>query len=329
MTWVTWRQYRYQGALAAALLAALAVVLLITGMHAALVWHSALAGCAKDGSCASLAGSNLSLASPTIATLVVATSAVPLLPGLFWGAPMVASELETGTNQFAWTQSITRRRWLAVRAGWLLLAAAAFAGAVSAVVTWWSGPDNALTADAFQANRFDVTDIVPVGYAIFAMALGICAGMLLRRTLPALAVTLAGFAALRAATSQWLRLHYMTPVTVYYKLTAPFVPAGSYLGISQGVVGANGKPPVSSPGANAVGVNGVPVPAACQKFMGKPSANLHAVLSCMSAHGYQGDVTYQPASRFWAFQGIETGIFVVLAAILLGVTFWVLKRRDA
>ena len=234
MTWVTWRQYRYQGALAAALLAALAVVLLATGLHAAHVWHSALTGCARNGTCASLAGSGLSLSSPAFLTLVVATSAVPLLPGLFWGAPMVAGELEAGTHQFAWTQSITRRRWLAVRAGWLLLAAAVLAGAVSAVVTWWSGPDNALNADAFQVNRFDITGIVPVGYAVFAMALGICAGALLRRTLPALAVTLAGFIGLRALTALWLRLHYMTPVTVYYKLTAPFTPAGSYLGIGQG-----------------------------------------------------------------------------------------------
>ena len=52
------------------------------------------------------------------------------------------------------------------------------------MVTWWSGPYNALTADAFEVNRFDVTDIVPVGYAIFAMALGICAGALLRRSVP-------------------------------------------------------------------------------------------------------------------------------------------------
>jgi hypothetical protein len=54
-----------------------------------------------------------------------------------------------------------------------------------------------------------------------------------------------------------------------------------------------------------------------------------SVLPCLAAHGYRGYVTYQPASRFWAFQGIETGIYVVLAAALLGVTFWVLKRRDA
>jgi hypothetical protein len=325
MTWVTWRQYRYQGAFAAVLLAALAVLLLLTGLHAAAVWHSALAQCAKDGSCASLVGSNLSLGSPDVAALVVETAAVPVLPGLFWGAPAVAHELETGTNQFAWTQSITRRRWLAVRTGWLLLAAAVLAGAVSAIVTWWSGPYNALTADAFQVNRFDITDIVPVGYAIFAMALGICAGALLRRTLPALAVTLAGFTGLRVLIAFWLRPRYMTPVTVYYRLTAPFTPAGAYLPVSQGVVVANGTPLAPS---GAVGVFGVPVPAACLRFM-NPSANLHPVLSCMAAHGYRGYVTYQPASRFWAFQGIETGVYVVLAAALLGVTFWVLSRRDA
>ena len=314
MTWVTWRQYRYQGALAAALFAALAVVLLITGLHAAQMWHSDLAGCLKDSSCG-----NLSLNSPALTTLVVGTSAVPLLPGLFWGAPMVAHELETGTNQFAWTQSITRRRWLAVRTGWLLLAAAVLTGAVSALVTWWSGPGNALYAYAFEANKFDVTDIVPVGYAVFAMALGICAGALLRRTLPALAVTLAGFVALRVLISQWLRLHYMTPVTVYYKLTGLYAPQGSYLSVSQGIVGPNGKPSV---GLGGYVFNGAPVPTVCAKVVQNPAP-------CMAAHGYREYLTYQPASRFWAFQGIETGIFVVLAAVLLGVTFWVLLRRDA
>ena len=318
MTWVTWRQYRYQGALAAALLAALAVVLLITGLHAAQVWHSALAGCMKDNSCGSL-----SLSSPAFTNLVLATSAVPLLPGLFWGAPSVAQELETGTNQFAWTQSITRRRWLAVKAGWLLLGAAVLAGAVSAVVTWWSGPDNALNADAFGATKFDITYIAPVGYAVFAMALGICAGALLRRTLPALAVTLAGLAALRVLTT-WLRPHYMTPVTAYYKLTgAAFTPTGSYLAISQGFISPQGQPVVAGSGSNSY-FNSMVVPAVCQNANENGSP-----LSCLVAHGYQGYVTYQPASRLWAFQGIETGIFVALAAVLLAATFWILKRRDA
>ncbi len=198
------------------------------------------------------------------------------------------------------------------------------AGAVSALVTWWSGPDNALQADAFQVNRFDITDIVPVGYAIFAMALGICAGTLLRRTLPALAVTLAGFIGLRALIALWLRLHYMTPATAYYELTTQFAPAGSYLSIGQGMIGPNGK--AVPTGFYGTVANGLPVPSACQNAMGSGPGR---VMACMAAHGYRGYLTYQPASRFWTFQGIEIGIFVVLAAALLGVTFWVLERRDA
>jgi hypothetical protein len=326
MTWVTWQQYRYQAIVAAALLAAMAVVLLITGLHAAAVWHSALTQCATDRSCGTLIGSNLSLGSPIIATLVLATAAVPALPGLLWGAPTVASELETGTNQFAWTQSITRRHWLAVRAGWLLLGSAVLAGAVSAIVTWWSGPYNALTADAFQVNHFDVTGIVPVGYAIFAMALGICAGTLLRRTLPALSITLAGFAGIRAVIALWLRLHYMTPVTVYYKLTAPFTPPGSYLPVTNGFIGPDGKPAALD--YAVPNYNGVPLPTACIHAT-QNSPNPQAVVPCLAAHGYQGSTAYQPASRFWAFQGIETGIFLVLATVLIGITFWVLRRRDA
>jgi hypothetical protein len=326
MTWVTWQQYRYQAAFAAALLAVLAVVLLITGLHAAAVWHSALSHCATDDSCASLVGSNLSLGNPIIATLVVATTAVPVLPGLLWGAPAVATELETGTNQFAWTQSVTRRRWLAVRAGWLLLAAAVLAGAVSAIVTWWSGPSNALTAGAFDLNRFDVTGIVPVGYAIFAMALGICAGTLLRRTVPALGITLAGFGAVRAVIALWLRPHYMTPVTVYYKLMAPFTPPGSYLPVTNGLVGPDGKPAALD--YAVPNYNGVPLPSACIHAT-QNNPDPQAILPCLTAHGYQGSLAYQPASRFWAFQGIETGIFLVLAAVLVAIAFWVLRRRDA
>ena len=326
MTWVTWRLYRYQGALATALLAVLAVVLLITGLHAAQVWHSALAECAKNGSCASLPGSSLSLGSHTFTTLVIATSAVPLLPGLFWGAPLAGGELESGTSLFAWTQSITRRRWLAVKAGWLLLGAALLAGAVSALVTWWTGPYTALTANGFASNQFDITDIVPVGYAVFAMALGICAGLLLRRSLPALAVTLAGFVALRVVTAQLLRPRFLSPVTVYYKLTQPFTPVGSYLGVSSGIVGPDGTPAPS--GASTYWVDGVPIPTACQHPVAS-GFQPGAMMSCLAGHGYRGYVTYQPASRYWAFQGIETGIFVVLAAVLLGIAFWVLKRRDA
>ncbi len=56
---------------------------------------------------------------------------------------------------------------------------------------------------------------------------------------------------------------------------------------------------------------------------------LNAVFSCLQAHGWRGFATYQPASRYWPFQGIETGIFVLLAAALIAVTFVIIRRRDA
>ena len=177
------------------------------------------------------------------------TLGTPVLAGLFWGAPLVAAELETGTSQFAWMQSVTRRRWLAVKTGWMLLAAAVWGGVISALVTWWSGPNNALHLDAFNPGRFDIMGLVPVAYALFAMALGIAAGTLLRRTLPAMAVTLAGFIAVRAVIALWLRPHYMSAVTVTYNLLHGYTPAGSYWQLGQGVLDASGHlvPPRTEP----------------------------------------------------------------------------------
>jgi ABC-type transport system involved in multi-copper enzyme maturation permease subunit len=325
MTWLTWRQHRAQLYIAAGLLAALAVLLLVTGLQMASQYRSALAACAASHSCGNLS-STLFLGSHAVGFLVILTIGVPGLLGLFWGAPLVAAELEAGTSQFAWMQSVTRKRWLAVKTGWVLLAAALWGGAVSALVTWWSGPDNALQLDAFQANRFDLQGIVPVGYALFAVALGIAAGTLLRRTLPALAVTLAVFIAVRAVIAQVLRPHYMTAVTKTYSLLTGYIPRGSYLQLSQGVLGPNGQAVSST--TNGPVMYGVPAssaPAACQPLV---THGTRTAGSCLMAHGYRGFVTYQPGSRYWPFQGIETGIFVVLAAALIALTAFVVLRRD-
>jgi len=72
-------------------------------------------------------------------------------------------------------------------------------GSLAALVTWWSGPENALQQDRFERTQFAIQGIVPIGYALFAVALGIAAGALLRRTLPAVAVTIGIFTALRLA----------------------------------------------------------------------------------------------------------------------------------
>jgi hypothetical protein len=324
MTWLVWRLHRTQLYIAAALLAALTVLLLVTGLQMASQYHSALAACGASGSCANLA-STLFLGSHAVGFLVIMTLGVPALFGLFWGAPLVASELETGTSQFAWMQSVTRRRWLAVTAGWMLLAAAAWGGAVSGLVTWWSGPDNALQLDQFKPGRFDIMGIVPVGYALFAMALGLCAGALIRRTLPALAVTLAGFIVVRAAVTLWLRPHYLSAVTVTYKLFSGYTPAGSYWQLAQGIRFPGGG---LVPAPNGAAIDGIPVgslPPACAAA----ASGIRPGPACRQAlAAFHGFITYQPASRYWAFQGIEFGIFAALAAALIAVTAVVLLRRD-
>jgi ABC-type transport system involved in multi-copper enzyme maturation permease subunit len=47
--------------------------------------------------------------------LGVLVVAVPAVVGMFCGAPLVARELEEGTFRLAWTQSVTRTRWLTLR----------------------------------------------------------------------------------------------------------------------------------------------------------------------------------------------------------------------
>jgi len=333
MSWLVWRQYRAQGVIGLAALAAFGAVLLVTGVQMASQWHSALASCTPSGTCRGLADS-LSLGSPLGKDFVILSNMVPALLGFLWGAPLVAQEMETGTKTFAWTQGITRTRWLSVKAGWLLLAAAVWGGAVAALDTWWSGPRNALYANAFQPNIFDTQGIVTVGYAVFALALGVTAGALLRRTLPAIAITIGGFIGMRLLISQYLRLHYMAAVTAFYNPLLSFAPPGSAWTLQQGVVNKYGQ---VFTGGDGPQVNGVPLsalPANCRHLImnGTDSltkVNLHAAVSCMRQSGFRGFVTYQPASRWWAFQGIETGIFLAIAAALIAVTLVVLRRRDA
>ncbi len=332
MTWLVWRQHRNQAYRAAAALAAFAILLLVTGRQMATQYQSALTSCAASHTCGNLVNT-LTLSTPGLSLLITLTVVVPCLLGVFWGGPLVARELETGTNQFAWMQSITRGRWLTVKVGWVLLAAAAWGGAVSALVTWWSSPINALNHQNFDPSQFDIQGIVPVGYALFAVALGIAAGTLLRRTLPALAITIGVFTLLRLVIGQDFRSRYLTALTRTFSFVhRPVLPTGSYWLVSGGVVGPGGQV-VSSPAHAGPGINfgGVPLPignlpSACRELVFQSPLKFG---SCLASHGYRGFITYQPASRYWAFQGIETGIFAVLAAALIAVTAIALLRRDA
>jgi hypothetical protein len=324
MTWLVWRQYRATAAISSVLLAALAAVILVDGFHIASRWHAILTACAGNSGCLQ---QQPELVNGVVSDLPYICLVVPVVLGMLWGAPLVASELEARTTEFAWTQSVTRTRWLAVKAGWLLLAAVACGGAASALATWWSGPINAQSATAFTPGQFDTQGIVPIGYAVFAMALGITVGTVARRTLPAIAVVLGGFIALRLVIANLLRPHYLAAVTTYFKVSGTFTPSGQPWVLAQGAVSRTGQ--------TADWGDIVPaLPAACQRLVpggptAKGDASMNALYSCMQSRGWRGFVTYQPAGRYWPFQGIETGIYVLLAAALIAVAVAVVRRRDA
>ncbi len=316
MTWVLWRQHRSQAALATAALTALVIVLAVTGVHMAATYHSALRSCAATASCDDV-GHGLFDGDGAIIDLVNLTVVVPLLIGMFWAAPLVAREIEEGTHQLVWTQSITRRRWLGAKTV-ALLAATTVVGAVLAVsVTWWSR-----TMDLSQHNRFarfDIQGIVPIAYALFGAALGLAAGVLIRRSLPALAATLGVMVSLRLVIATYLRPHFMKPLTTLVSLTATStgLDQSSWTLHSHFVNSAGAV--VSSAGDLSA------VPDTCRQFIGTTRAQM---FSCLGAQGWREKIVYQPANRFWTFQGIESVLFLTLAAALV-VTSFVLIRRDA
>ena len=115
--------------------------------------------------------------------------AAPAVIGAFWGAPLVARELEAGTHRLVWNQSVTRTRWLATKLGTVTLAAAAAVGVLTVAVSWWADPlDGAISStrgslpSRITPVTFAMRGIVPVSYAVFAVVLGVTVGVVLRRS---------------------------------------------------------------------------------------------------------------------------------------------------
>ncbi len=282
MIWLTWRQFRSSLAVAVASLAGIMVALAV----------------AQPGSDGYFARHHLV---QFFSTLLVG---VPALIGAFWGAPLVGTELESGTYRLAWTQSVTRTRWLAVKIVLTGLAAAAVTELLALLLAGWS--TTAENQDRFTPPMFAQRGIVPMGYAVFGLALGVAVGLVLRRTLPAMAATLAAFVAVRIVVQNWVRPRFGSPLT----LTAPLtVENGSPLHA------APGSWTVSNHFVDAAGrfVNNIPC-----KDGAKPG-------TCIA--GYHQLLSYHPAGRYWVFQGYETAIFAGLALLLVGFSFWWIRNR--
>lgn len=334
MIWLTWRQFRVQATVVFAAVAALAAILAVTGPQLADLYRTSGSGLVDQ-----VSGSEQAL----YYTGLLVVLAVPVVIGMFWGAPLISRELETGTHCLAWNQGVTRTRWLAAKLGLGAAASMTAAGLTSLAVSWWSSPiDRAVNGGGATDTYFRRLDpvafaargVVPMAHAAFAFVLGVALGLVIRRTLPAMATTFALYAAVQIAVPMWIRSH----LAAADRITVPIKPGGAPISIQDGarqIVAHLEEVPgawvTSQQTLNAAG-RPAPVPSSfadCLRTESGPPT-LEQVDRCVAhlgALGYQQQVTYQPAGNFWALQWAETGLYLGLTLALTGFCAWWIRRR--
>jgi len=323
MAGVTWRQHRIALAGVVVLLGALAVVLWITGSPLHQAWAAA-AGChpASSAGCQALIGNFDARSTGNAKTENILLQVVPALIGAFAGAPVLARELEAGTFRFAWTQGFARWRWALAKLVALPVVLAALTAAFGVLVSWYCQP-YAGTGAQFAglnentpfANLFSLREVTFPAWTVAAFAIAALAGMLIRRTVPAIVATLAVYAGLAFTAAAFLREHYLTPLvttnlelpgtTTAWVISQWFTKGGRYA--------FGGNPPLNilnqyCSGGKAIGPSFAP---------------------CLAPHGYTQWTSYQPASRFWPFQWIECGWLLGLSVLLIAAAIWLVHRRAA
>lgn len=329
MIWFTWRQFRTQTWITVGGLAVVAVLLVITARSIADAYDAAnVAGC--DNNCTNAIETFLRDArngtSGTVYDLATYSMyLVPALIGIFWGAPLIARELETGTHRLAWNQSVTRTRWLVTKLAIIGGASVATVALLSWAITSWAHRIDDATGDRIKPLLYGARGVVPISYTLFAFILGVTMGMLIRRTVPAMAATLAIYIGAVGAMPLWIREHltsvvHATPAFDLARLAGiglrqdgrldvlAEAPSNAWV-LSNHVVTSTGgmitaNPQYCSPSAS---------PAACEQWLG--------------TLGLRQDLTYHPESHFWSLQWAEAGIFLGIAALLAGFCFWWIRRR--
>jgi len=343
-----WLQTRTQTAATAAGVLALAALATVTGVHLAHLYTSMVTHCQSG---CDLASSQFAAHYNFLqhAADILAQIAPPLI-GLFWGAPLLARELETGSYRLAWTQSVTRSRWLLTKLGLGALATATLAGLLTLTITWWYRSLDQVGTNQYAV--FDRRDLVPVGYALFAFATGALFGALLRRTVPAMVATLALYVFTRVASALWIRPHLLGPTRTTSSLldargfgfTArdgqPLVlvargsgPPQSWT-LSSHLVTSTGRVPSSSALAaflqqNCPGIQLPPTAPVGRGTTKAPDPEAFRACAAAAARTYHLELSYQPASHYWPLQWLETGFFVGLALVAAAGCYWQITRRTA
>ncbi len=314
MIWLAWRQQRTETLIGALLLALVAALLVPTGLHMASVYDD-------DGIAACLANSSVTCNSTvdsfvarwdSLRNLVGWLNLVPGLLGALIAAPFVL-EFERGTFRLAWTQSVTRGRWLATRIGLIVGACVAASALLTLLMTWWRRPLDA--AGSRLADGFDLEGLVPTAYTLFAATLVIAIGVVLGRTAAAIGLSLVAFLVARIAIVAWARPNYQDPIRESAPGDADLAPRDAWA--------------LSSGGELVVpeGVRSDPGLSSCLGDATKTATE--AKSGCFDRYGIVQNTfaTYHPADRFWLFQAIEASIFACAALALLAFSIWWIRKR--
>jgi hypothetical protein len=332
MGWVTWRQHRAALAGSAALLVVMAVGLWVAGVRLHHAYAAAIA-CRPASSigCYGLVNSFNGMYGFLANGLLL--QAVPALIGAFLGAPLLARELETGTFRFAWTQGIGRWRWTLAKLIGVAVAVTAATGAITVLMSWYYRPyfpsGHAASyvtkelpigaSSPFAPGLFDLRGPTFAAWTLAAFAIGLAAGILIRRVVPAIVASLAAYAGLAFAAGGLLRQHYLAPLVT----TRPDVPESAWV-VTQQWFTARGRP-ASQAALTQVLDRGAPA-----QVLGKGGVPKSlSVAQYLAHHGYRLVTSYQPATRFWPFQWIETGWLLALSLLLFAVVLWLVRRRVA
>jgi hypothetical protein len=335
MTWMTWRQLRTPVAVVGAVVAALGIALVIARPGLIDLYRSAgLDTCGAQ--CADQAKDFLLRTENSAADVlfVVGLAAVYLIPGIigiFWGAPMVARELETGTYRLVWSQSTTRQRWLTVK---LLAGAGAamlLAGLLSLAVTWFSAPFDTARDNRLFAEVFGARGVVPIAYAALAFTLGVLIGTVLRRTVPAMALTLILIIVVQVVTPLFVRPHLIAPERYDGAITAEAGFEELMMGVDDGHMTV--IPRLAAPGAwvlenRAVKADGTTFTGPYDpEFCGRDAGGPKKCEEWVADQNLHQEAIYQPASRFWPLQWRESALVLLVTVLLGALTFWWVRRR--
>jgi hypothetical protein len=324
MTWVTWRQHRLAVTGVTASLGAVALYLLVEGLPIRQA-YAAVTAChpASSAVCQELANnfntSGYVFQAGIVAALLQVAAA---LIGAFAGAPVLARELETGTFRYAWTQGFGRARWATAKLVLLAVAVAAVAAAFSVMFSWYYQPFFAAGDQSpLGSTVFDLRGVAFAAWTLAAFSIGVLAGVLIRRVLPAMAASMATWAGLAFVTGAYLRKHYEAPLAT----SNPNVPGSAWV-LSQWWARA-GQPASLSAVNQVLRAVGLSASAPGQfQAHGSTLGNV-SPMQYLVRHGFTQMTSYQPASRYWPFQFIEGGWLLALSLLLLAATIWLVRRR--